>query len=68
MRVLNKYYAGPASEPLEFKTDEGVPGPPAMFDVINRGSTHFELQLEAPYEPNGNLVGYNISYQTSMLF
>ena len=41
------------------------PGPPAMFEVIARGSTHFELRWELPEEPNGVLTGYSMSYQQS---
>lgn len=44
-----------------------APGPPALFDVIARGSTHFELRWDTPYEENGDLIGYNISYQISEL-
>lgn len=64
IRVLNKYYTGPPSSVLNFRTFEGEPGPPAMLNVVIRGSTHFELEWEEPYELNGILVGYNISYQT----
>ena len=64
VRVLNKYYAGPPSSPLIFTTPEGEPGPPAAFDVLARGPTHFDLVWEFPQEPNGNLMGYNISYQS----
>jgi len=64
VRVLNKYYAGPASPQIQLETKEGVPGPPSMFNVVGWGSTHFELTWEPPYENNGILVGYNISYQT----
>jgi len=41
-----------------------VPGPPASFDVIARGTTHMDLGWTEPYEPNGILTGYQISYQT----
>lgn len=64
IRVLNKYYAGPPSPPIHFRTLVGEPGPPSTFDVTARGSTFFELEWAAPYEPNGELVGYNMSYQT----
>ena len=39
--------------------------PPALFDVTSRGPTHLDLSWEPPYEENGVLVGYNISYQSS---
>ena len=64
MRVLNKYYAGPPSNPVTFRTEEGFPGPPAMFTVRVVGATHLELLWEEPHETNGVLIGYNISYQT----
>lgn len=63
VRVLNKYYAGPPSSVINFKTSEGEPGPPASLEIVARGSTHFELRWTPPYEENGKLIGYNISYQ-----
>ena len=62
--MLNKYYAGPPSAALTITTKEGEPGPPAAFDVLARGPTHLDLIWEKPLEPNGILVGYNISYQS----
>ncbi len=41
------------------------PGPPHTFETIVRGATHFELKWTPPREPNGILIGYQISYQTS---
>lgn len=64
VRVLNKYYAGPPSAQLQFTTQDGEPGPPAAFDILARGSTHFDLMWEKPMEPNGILTGFNISYQS----
>jgi len=64
IRVLNKYYAGAPSAPVIFTTLEGEPGPPAAFDVLARGPTHFDLIWEKPLQPNGILKGYNISYQS----
>lgn len=64
VRVLNKYYAGPPSTAVVITTLEGEPGPPAAFDVLARGPTHFDLIWEVPQEPNGILMGYNISYQS----
>jgi len=63
IRVLNKYYAGPPSTPLLFTVPEGMPGPPASVSVAVAESTHFVLQWDPPNEPNGNILGYNISYQ-----
>ena len=63
IRVLNKYYAGLPGQQVQFVTKEGKPGPPATFDVLAVGATHFELLWRKPIEPNGILVGYNMSYQ-----
>ena len=41
------------------------PGPPVTFEVTAKGSTHFDLKWRPPLEPNGVLIGYHISYQTS---
>lgn len=64
VRVLNKYYAGPPSNAITFTTPEGEPGPPASISVAVWGATHFIITWSAPNEPNGEIVGYNISYQT----
>jgi len=64
VRVLTKYYAGPASSPIEFITPEGVPGPPKALSVAVYGATHFMLQWTGPDEPNGEIIGYLITYQT----
>jgi uncharacterized protein YneF (UPF0154 family) len=61
--VLTKYYAGPASTPIEFITPEGVPGPPKALSVAVYGATHFMLQWTGPDEPNGAIIGYLITYQ-----
>lgn len=63
IRVLNKYYAGPPSDPITFRVPEGMPGPPATVTVAITESTHLILTWEAPNEPNGVILGYNISYQ-----
>lgn len=63
VRVLNKYYAGPVSQRITFRTPEGVPGPPGMLNVLVQGATHFVLSWAPPKERNGQLIGYNITYQ-----
>ncbi|CAD5115432.1 DgyrCDS4407 [Dimorphilus gyrociliatus] len=61
--VLNRYYAGDPSSEVTFNTKPGKPGPPSTFNIANRGSTHIELRWTKPREVNGELVGYDISYQ-----
>ena len=65
VRVLNKHYAGPPSSLLYVHTSEGLPGPPAMLAVTSTSSTHLELEWKEPYEKNGILLGYKISYRTA---
>lgn len=40
-----------------------VPGPPGMLNVLVQGATHFVLSWAPPKERNGQLIGYNITYQ-----
>lgn len=42
-----------------------VPGPPKSLDVSVIGSTHFMMQWVEPDDPNGVIVGYHMSYQSS---
>jgi len=63
VRVLSKYYAGPPSNQLTFLTQEGVPGPPATFDILSRAATYLDVYWNPPFESNGVLTGYTVSYQ-----
>lgn len=64
VRILNKYYAGPASDPVIFRTPEGVPGPPELLSVMVQGATHFVVKWSPPKEINGVLKGYKMNYQS----
>ncbi|XP_053377486.1 neuroglian-like isoform X2 [Mercenaria mercenaria] len=66
IRVINNYYAGPPSEPVSFKTLEGVPGPVQWLAVGKRSSNSVTFTWMKPSEEecNGILIGYDIGYQT----
>ncbi|XP_071332274.1 neural cell adhesion molecule L1.2 isoform X2 [Trachinotus anak] len=61
--VFNSKGEGPASETLSFKTDEGVPGPPASLMLDSPSETEMTLHWTPPDHPNGVLTGYLLQYQ-----
>uniref|UniRef100_A0A7N6AME4 Neural cell adhesion molecule L1 n=1 Tax=Anabas testudineus TaxID=64144 RepID=A0A7N6AME4_ANATE len=65
IKVFNSKGEGPNSEPLSFKTDEGVPGPPMNLMLDSPSETEMILRWAAPGEPNGVLIGYLLQYQQS---
>jgi uncharacterized protein YneF (UPF0154 family) len=64
IRVLTKYYAGPASTPIQVVTPEGLPGPPKSLTVAVVGATHLMLEWTPPDEPNGEIIGYKFTFQS----
>uniref|UniRef100_A0A665X5Y5 Neural cell adhesion molecule L1-like n=1 Tax=Echeneis naucrates TaxID=173247 RepID=A0A665X5Y5_ECHNA len=65
MTVFNSKGEGPASETLEFKTHEGVPGPPTSLMLDSPSETEMTLHWTPPGQPNGVLIGYLLQYQRS---
>ncbi|RUS76729.1 hypothetical protein EGW08_015509, partial [Elysia chlorotica] len=63
--AINKNFESNGSNVIPLKTPEGVPGPVAYLEAINRGSHHFLLHWAQPKEPNGVLTRYQISYRKS---
>ncbi|XP_029361808.1 neural cell adhesion molecule L1.2 isoform X1 [Echeneis naucrates] len=63
MTVFNSKGEGPASETLEFKTHEGVPGPPTSLMLDSPSETEMTLHWTPPGQPNGVLIGYLLQYQ-----
>uniref|UniRef100_A0A665X504 Neural cell adhesion molecule L1 n=1 Tax=Echeneis naucrates TaxID=173247 RepID=A0A665X504_ECHNA len=68
MTVFNSKGEGPASETLEFKTHEGVPGPPTSLMLDSPSETEMTLHWTPPGQPNGVLIGYLLQYQRSEYF
>ena len=42
-----------------------VPGPPKSLSLAAIGATHFMMEWLPPDEPNGEIIGYHFSYQSS---
>uniref|UniRef100_A0A8C4HYA2 Neural cell adhesion molecule L1 n=1 Tax=Dicentrarchus labrax TaxID=13489 RepID=A0A8C4HYA2_DICLA len=61
--VFNSKGEGPPSEPLSFKTEEGVPGPPTSLMLDSPSETEMTLHWTPPGQPNGVLIGYLLQYQ-----
>uniref|UniRef100_A0A8P4K617 Neural cell adhesion molecule L1 n=1 Tax=Dicentrarchus labrax TaxID=13489 RepID=A0A8P4K617_DICLA len=66
--VFNSKGEGPPSEPLSFKTEEGVPGPPTSLMLDSPSETEMTLHWTPPGQPNGVLIGYLLQYQQSEHF
>ncbi|XP_046363410.2 neuroglian-like isoform X3 [Haliotis rufescens] len=62
--VMNNYYVGRPSDIVQFRTDEGVPGPVEFFKFRNIGDNHFNLEWGSPMDENGEIIGYDMGYQT----
>uniref|UniRef100_A0A8C4NUT8 L1 cell adhesion molecule, paralog a n=1 Tax=Dicentrarchus labrax TaxID=13489 RepID=A0A8C4NUT8_DICLA len=60
--VFNSKGEGPPSEPLSFKTEEGVPGPPTSLMLDSPSETEMTLHWTPPGQPNGVLIGYLLQY------
>ncbi|KAL4121128.1 hypothetical protein QTP88_013693 [Uroleucon formosanum] len=65
VRILahNSRFNGPPSQPINFNTPEGVPGPVHGVDAEQWGSSAILLSWQPPEEANGVLTGYEISYE-----
>ncbi|XP_074500502.1 neural cell adhesion molecule L1.2 isoform X1 [Sebastes fasciatus] len=61
--VFNSKGEGPPSEPVPFKTREGVPGPPMSLMLDSPSETEMTLRWTPPDQPNGPLIGYLLQYQ-----
>ncbi|XP_046562215.1 neuroglian-like isoform X6 [Haliotis rubra] len=61
--VMNNYYVGRPTDIIQFRTDEGVPGPVEFFKFRNIGDNHFNLEWGSPMDENGEIIGYDIGYQ-----
>uniref|UniRef100_A0A1A8BJR0 Neural cell adhesion molecule L1 n=1 Tax=Nothobranchius kadleci TaxID=1051664 RepID=A0A1A8BJR0_NOTKA len=61
--VFNKKGEGPRSEPMDFETQEGEPGPPTSLILDSPSETNMTLHWTPPAHPNGILIGYLLQYQ-----
>lgn len=60
--AFNSKGEGPLSEPKEFSTPEGAPGPPIFHDFDSTSETELTLHWHPPLKPNGLLTGYRLQY------
>ncbi|XP_022101739.1 receptor-type tyrosine-protein phosphatase F-like [Acanthaster planci] len=54
---------GPFSTPVEARTSEDVPGPPASLTVTNKTETTLDVAWETPTTPNGVILNYTVQYK-----
>lgn len=62
--VLNRRHAGKESKPISFRTRSAAPGRVGNINVKDAGPTFVVLEWGAPAEPNGEIAGYSIAYQS----
>lgn len=43
-----------------------VPGPVEFFKFRNIGDNHFNLEWGSPMDENGEIIGYDMGYQTGI--
>lgn len=63
VRVFNGKGEGPSSHTQQFKTPEGVPGPPTSMVVTDINLDSLTLEWSPPREHNGHITGYTLKYQ-----
>lgn len=63
VRVFNGKGEGPSSHTQQFKTPEGVPGPPTSMVVTDINLDSLTLEWSPPHEHNGHITGYTLKYQ-----
>uniref|UniRef100_A0A672JH06 Neuronal cell adhesion molecule n=1 Tax=Salarias fasciatus TaxID=181472 RepID=A0A672JH06_SALFA len=63
VRVFNGKGEGPASHSQQFKTPQGVPGPPTSLIVTNPNLDSLTLEWRPPHDHNGHITGYTLKYQ-----
>lgn len=63
VRVFNGKGEGPASHSQQFKTPQGVPGPPTSLIVTNPNLDSLTLEWSPPHDRNGHITGYTLRYQ-----
>ncbi|XP_066528484.1 neural cell adhesion molecule L1-like [Hoplias malabaricus] len=61
--AFNNKGEGPHSDPANFITPEGAPGPPSIHRLESKSETELTLYWRPPHKPNGVLRGYELQYQ-----
>ncbi|XP_055958104.1 neuroglian isoform X1 [Patella vulgata] len=62
--VMNNFFVSRPTDVIRFQTLPGVPGPVERFLARSIGNNHFNLEWLEPLDKNGQIIGYDIGYQT----
>ncbi|XP_038064405.1 phosphatidylinositol phosphatase PTPRQ-like [Patiria miniata] len=54
---------GPYSDPVEGRTNEDEPGPPASLTILNKTESTVDIAWDAPTAPNGIILNYTVQYK-----
>ncbi|KAG8231172.1 hypothetical protein J437_LFUL007932 [Ladona fulva] len=57
---------GPRSVPVIIRTLEGIPGAPGPIIFTEITMNSLRVGWDTPQEPNGEILGYIVAYETSM--
>ena len=63
--AFNPAGEGPRSENVNVRTLQGVPGPPANLTFSEITMTTLKVSWMVPDKPNGEILGYEVSYNTT---
>lgn len=63
--AFNPAGEGPRSDPIQVKTLQGIPGPPANLKFSEITMNTLKVSWEPPLKPNGEILGYIVAYETA---
>ena len=63
--AFNPAGEGPESETVSVRTLQGVPGPPSHLSFSEITMTSLKVSWDQPLKPNGEILGYIVSYETA---
>ena len=63
--AFNPAGEGPRSNPINVKTLQGIPGPPANLQFSEITMNTLKVSWEPPAKPNGEILGYIVAYETA---
>merc|ERR1719319_1336130 len=63
--AFNPAGEGPESETVSVRTLQGIPGPPSNLSFSEITMTSLKVTWDQPTSPNGEILGYIVSYETA---
>ncbi len=63
--AFNPAGEGPRSESVNIRTLQGIPGPPANLSFSEITMNTLKVSWSRPVKPNGEILGYVVSYETT---